>query len=194
MAFPVCLSVNEKICNYTPLASEAPEDGLVAGDMVKIDLGCHIDGYIAVAAHTVCVSAQGTTPELPGPSAGTVCAAAHNAMLVAAATIKAGNTNAQVTAALDKVCEAYGVKCISNVRMHQMKHFVIDGPKEIALRAPNVDEGEERVETCTFEENEVYCVDIAMSTGEGKGREGTDRTTVYKRNVDQTYKLRMKAR
>ncbi|GMH70430.1 hypothetical protein TrRE_jg9380 [Triparma retinervis] len=193
MAFPVCLSVNEKICNYTPLASEAPEEGLVAGDMVKIDLGCHIDGFISVAAHTVCVADSGASPELPGPSAGTVCAAAHNAMLVAAATIKAGNTNVQVTSALEKVCESYGVKCIANVRMHQMKHFVIDGPKEIALRQPNVDEGEERVETCTFEENEVYCVDVAMSTGEGKGREGTDRTTVYKRNVDQTYKLRMKA-
>ena len=192
MAFPVCLSVNERICNYSPLDSEKPEENLVPGDMVKIDLGCHIDGYISVAAHTVCVAASSATPELPGPSAGTVCAAAHNAMLVAAATIKAGNTNTQVTEALGKVCEAYGVKCIANVRMHQMKHFVIDGPKEIALRPANVDEGEERVDAATFEENEVYCVDIAMSTGEGKGREGTDRTTVFKRNVDQTYKLKMK--
>ena len=31
------------------------QDPLKAGDIVKIDLGCHIDGYIAVAAHTVIV-------------------------------------------------------------------------------------------------------------------------------------------
>ena len=42
-------------------------------------------------------------------------------------------------------------------------------------------------------QNEVYCIDVAMPTGTGKGREGNDRTTVFKRNVDQTYKLKMKA-
>lgn len=32
---------------------------LAAGDMVKIDFGCHVDGYIAVAAHTVVVPDDG---------------------------------------------------------------------------------------------------------------------------------------
>jgi methionine aminopeptidase len=38
--------------------------------MVKIDLGCHIDGYIAVAAHTVMVgyTASATEP-VTGPKA-----------------------------------------------------------------------------------------------------------------------------
>ena len=32
------------------------------GDIVKMDLGCHIDGYIAVAAHTVIVPENKDTP------------------------------------------------------------------------------------------------------------------------------------
>ena len=47
-----------------------------------------------------------------------------------------------------------------------MKQFVIDGTKEIALCPPDVEAGEERVQEQEFEANEVYCVDIAMSTGE----------------------------
>ncbi|GMH53326.1 hypothetical protein TrLO_g12196 [Triparma laevis f. longispina] len=195
IAFPVCLSVNERICNFSPLKSEADSaPALLAGDVVKIDLGCHIDGYIACTAHTVIVpTSKDATPVLPSPEMGDVAKACHDAMQVAAALIKPGNTNTMVTTALGKVAEAYGVKFIANVRMHQMKHFVIDGSKEIALCAPDVEAGEERVAECTFEENEVYCIDVAMSTGTGKGREGEDRTTVFKRNVDQTYKLKMKA-
>lgn len=33
------------------------------------------------------------------------------------------------------------------------------------------EEGESKVEECTFEANEVYAVDVAMTTGEGKPRE-----------------------
>ena len=39
---------------------------------------------------------------------------------------------------------------------------------------------------------QVYAVDVAMSTGDGKPREGDARTTVYKRRVDKTYNLRIK--
>mmetsp|Transcript_18272 Transcript_18272/g.33958 ORF Transcript_18272/g.33958 Transcript_18272/m.33958 type:complete len:413 (+) Transcript_18272:38-1276(+) len=195
IAFPVCLSVNERICNFSPLKSESDSaPPLSASDVVKIDLGCHIDGYIACTAHTVVVpSAAGQTPVLPDPEMGTVGKACYDAMSVAAALIKPGNTNTMVTSALAKVGSSYGLNFIANVRMHQMKHFVIDGSKEIALCNPDVEAGEERVAECTFEENEVYCIDVAMSTGTGKGREGNDRTTVFKRNVDQTYKLKMKA-
>jgi len=39
---------------------------------------------------------------------------------------------------------------------------------------------------------EVYGVDVAMSTGEGKPRERDARTTVYKRSVDKNYHLKMR--
>merc|ERR550537_1994528 len=38
--------------------------------------------------------------------------------------------------------------------------------------------------------NEVYCVDVVMSTGEGKGKETEMRNTVYKRAPETTYLLK----
>merc|ERR1712232_225230 len=38
-----------------------------------------------------------------------------------------------------------------------------------------------------------YAVDVAMSTGDGKARPGELRTTVFKRNVETNYKLKMKS-
>lgn len=52
VAFPTCVSVNECVCHNSPLNSEAQEP-LKEGDLVKVDLGVHIDGFVAVAAHTV---------------------------------------------------------------------------------------------------------------------------------------------
>ncbi|VEU34079.1 unnamed protein product [Pseudo-nitzschia multistriata] len=199
VAFPVCVSVNDIVCNCSPLNDPEPESiamtPLKAGDVVKFDLGCHLDGYIAVAAHTVVVKETADSPAPPEDEELAKCAVAtYNAMLVAAATIAAGKTNADVTKAVDKVAKAYGVTPISSVRMHQMKRYVLDGVKEVALKEPLPDDPEEeKVPDCTFEQAEVYAVDVAMSTGDGKARPGTMRTTVFKRNVEQQYLLKVKA-
>lgn len=196
VAFPVCISVNDVVCNHSPLLSEELEP-LKAGDVVKMDLGCHLDGYIAVAAHTIIVAEEGNdAPAPPSEEMGNVAVAAYNAMLVAAHAIAAGKANTDVTKAVERVATHYGVKPISSVRMHQMKRYVLDGVKEIALKEPSPDEleeGEEKLAACTFEQNEVYAVDVAMSTGDGKAKPGELRTTVFKRNVETNYKLKMKS-
>jgi hypothetical protein len=72
----------------------------------------------------------------------------------------------------------------------ETRRYVIDGSKMILLR----EELEQKVEECTFEQYEVYAVDVAMSSGEGKPRESGDaRTTVFKRTPDRSYRLKMKA-
>merc|ERR1712178_671034 len=59
------------------------------------------------------------------------------------------------------------------------------------LSKPTVDS---KVEDVTFEENEVYTMEVVMSTGEGKPKENEkSRTTVFKRQVDVNYSLGMKA-
>jgi len=163
---------------------------------VKIDLGCHIDGYIAVAAHTLVVSASADTPPTADDEMGNVAVAAYHAMLVATEYIKAGSSNTDVTAAVQRVAASYGVNPIASVRMHQMKRYVIDGVKEVSLKEPTpdeIEEGEEKLAKCEFEQNEVYAIDVAMSTGDGKAKPGDTRTTVFKRNVEANYRLKMKA-
>lgn len=166
-----------------------------AGDIVKMDLGCHIDGYIAVAAHTCVVpESVDAPPAVADKSVGNVAVAAYNAMLVAAASIKAGAKNTEVTTAVERVAKSYGVVPIHSVRMHQMKRYVMDGVKEVALHSPDPDdEADEKLPECTFEQFEVYAVDVAMSAGDGNARPGDLRTTVYKRNVEQQYLLKVQA-
>ncbi|CAK4793969.1 unnamed protein product [Aphanomyces euteiches] len=187
IAFPTCLSVNEVVCHFSPLPNESIV--LKAGDWVKIDLGCHIDGYIAVVAHTAVVpEAEGEDNIIIGPQAD-VLKCAYDAVELCARLIKPGNTNAQVTEALEALAESYGVKPISGTLMHQLKRFVIDGSKTIAQK----NDPETKTARCTFEVNEAYAIDVCFTTGLEKAVQSERRTTVFKRQVDKSYRLKMKA-
>jgi curved DNA binding protein len=186
LAFPTCVSVNNCLCHFSPL-SEDEAIILKDGDKVSIDVGVHIDGFISVGAHTLIVGAS-AEKKIEGKQAD-VMMAAYNAGQAALALIKPGNTNAQVTEVINKIAAAYEVNACQGVLMHQMKRYVIDGNKVVILR----EEIEHKVEEYTFEANEVYAIDVAFSSGEGKPRESETRTTVFKRAVDKSYRLKMKA-
>ena len=85
IAFPCCVSVNNCICHFSPLNSD-PDVVLKDGDMVKIDMGCHIDGFIAVVAHTVVVGEA----KVKGRKADAIMAA-HLASEAALRLVKPGN-------------------------------------------------------------------------------------------------------
>lgn len=50
-----------------------------------------------------------------------------------------------------------------------------------------------KVNEFEFEEFQAFHVEVIMSTGEGKVKEEDNRCTVYKKNKDNNYKLKMKA-
>merc|ERR1711872_274549 len=95
IAFPTCLSVNNVICHYSPLTSE-PDTVLADGDIVKIDLGAHIDGFIAVVAHTLVVGVNKDSAQLTGRKADAMLAA-HLASEAALRLVKPGNETYEVT-------------------------------------------------------------------------------------------------
>ncbi|KAJ6742316.1 ERBB-3 BINDING PROTEIN 1 [Salix viminalis] len=183
VAFPTCVSVNNTVCHFSPLASD--ESCLEEGDIVKIDLGCHIDGFIAVVGHTHALQSGPVTGR-----AADVIAAANTAAEVALRLVRPGKKNKDVTEAIQKVAAAYDCKIVEGVLSHQLKQFVIDGNKVIL----SVSNSDTRVEDAEFEENEVYAVDIVTSTGEGKPKLLDEKnTTIYKRAVDKNYHLKMKS-
>ena len=59
--------------------------------------------------------------------------------------------------------------------------------------APRVTTTEQQVAEKSFDASDVFAFDIVMSTGEGKARPAEQRTTVYKRDVEEKYSLKMKA-
>uniref|UniRef100_A0A0R0F235 Peptidase M24 domain-containing protein n=1 Tax=Glycine max TaxID=3847 RepID=A0A0R0F235_SOYBN len=158
VAFPTCLSINNVVCHFSPLASD--EAVLEEGDILKIDMACHIDGFIAVVAHTHVLQEGPVTGR-----AADVIAAANTAAEVALRLVRPGKKNKDVSDAIQKVAAAYDCKIVEGVLSHQMKQFVIDGNK-VVLSLSNPDT---RVDEAEFEENEVYAIDIVTSTGDGKG-------------------------
>lgn len=187
VAFPTCISVNNCICHYSPLKTES--DYIIKDeDTVKIDLGAHVDGFIAVVAYTLVVGA--TKDNKATGRKADVVVAAHLASEAALRLVKPGSQNNLVTEKVQKVCEAFKCKPIEGVLSHQLKQFTIDGEKTI-IQNPTEAQKKDH-EKCEFELHEVYAVDVLISTGEGKGREMDTRTTVYKK-TDTVYQLKMKA-
>jgi curved DNA binding protein len=183
IAVPTCVSVNNIVGHYSPLNGNTEE--IKEGDMVKIDLGCHIDGYSAQAAHTIVVQSGPITGR-----AADVMQATSVCYEAAARLIKPGKKISDVAPVLAKIAEAYGCSHLEGVMSHQMKRFIIDGGK-VVLNRPNPDQ---KIEDAEFAEGEVYSIDIIMSTGDGKPRVGDEKeTTVFKRSLEHNYMLKLKA-
>ena len=183
IAFPTCISVNNICGHFSPMADESVL--LQEGDLAKIDLGSHLDGFIAQAAHTIVVSADPAS-KVTGKKADVILAA-YNAMLAAQRIIKHQGTNSDVTEVIAKVAEAFGVNPLEGVISHKVKKHLIDGNDVII----NKETPDQKVEEFEFAPGDVIGLDIYISTGEGKPKESEFRTTVFKRELDTQYNLKL---
>ncbi|KAG5366658.1 Curved DNA-binding protein [Yarrowia sp. B02] len=186
IAFPTSISPNNCVAHLSPISTD-PEAKITlkTGDVIKVSLGAQIDGYGGVVADTLVVGGGAITGKIAD-----VITAAWNATEVAVRTIKPGNKNWDVTRNVEEVCKAYGCKPAEGMLTHQQNQNVLDGKKQIIL---NPTEGQKQnFETFTFEADEVYGLDILVSTGDGKVKQGETRTTIYKK-TDLTYQLKMRS-
>jgi len=186
IAFPTCVSVNNCICHFSPLVSEA-DVILSEGDMVKIDMGAHIDGFIAVVAHTLVVGSSASSP-VTGSKADALLAA-HLCSEAALRLVKPGNETYEVTETVSKIAESFDCKPVEGMLSHQLEQNRIDGEKTI-IQNPSEAQRKEH-EKFEFSVHEVYAVDVLITSGEGLGREKDAKITIYKKTED-TYMLKMK--
>uniref|UniRef100_A0A7S3RAT8 Peptidase M24 domain-containing protein n=1 Tax=Dunaliella tertiolecta TaxID=3047 RepID=A0A7S3RAT8_DUNTE len=185
VAFPTCVSVNHVVGHYSPPIEDTTT--LNANDVVKIDIGVHIDGFTSVQAQTLVV--QPAQEPVKGRAADAI-QAARTAFDAALRLMRPGHKISEVAKHLNKIAEVYGCQLVEGVMSHEMKQFVIDGNKCV-LNRPSP---EQKVEDGEFEENEVYAIDIVVSTGEGKTKVLDEKqTTVFKRALDTAYSLKLKA-
>jgi len=70
-----------------------------------------------------------------------------------------------------------------------LKKHVIDGNSSIINKATF----DQKVDEHEFQVNEVYALDVIISSGEGKPKETEYRSTVFKRALEKTYSLKLKA-
>ena len=119
-----------------------------------------------------------------------VVLAAYNALEVALRLAKPNNKNTEVTEAIQKIAETYNCKPIQNMLSYNVSRFRIEGDKSIILNPTDRTTHSE----CSIWINEVWAIDVLVSTGSGKTKESTERPTVYVRSTaDYSTKLKASA-
>ena len=101
-------SLNVPSLSHTHSSDPLSEQKLAKGDVVKLHLGAHIDGFAAISAETIVVGATPNSP-VTGRRAD-VLRAAWTAAEVAMRLVRVGNKNWQVTEAVSKVAAAWDCK------------------------------------------------------------------------------------
>lgn len=145
-AFPCNISLDRNAAHYTP----GPGDKSTIGEcMVKLDVGVHVDGYVADAAITVDLSGH---PDLTEAS---------KAALEAALDLAApGISTAQIGAAIEEAITGYGFKPVSNLTGHGLSRYEAHDEPTVPNRA--VEKG------IILKEGDVIAIEPFATNGSGR--------------------------
>lgn len=160
-AFPCNVSINEVAAHNT----SPPNDKrtIPPNSLVKVDIGAHLDGYIADTAVTICFN----------PEYENLVQAAKEALKVAVKTIYAGISTPKLGSVIQKTIKTYGCKPISNLTGHQVARYLIHTGKSI----PNVS----HLIGSKIKEGEVVAIEpfVTVADATGKVKDG-DETTIFR--------------
>ena len=148
-AFPVNTSVNEVAAHYTA----EPNDPKTVSDtdLVKIDLGAQINGYIADTAVTVNYDTQYDS----------LVQAAENALQSAMSMIKVGVKSKDVGRKIQNTIMDMGFKPIANLSGHSLDQYTIHAGKTV----PNM----WTIGSFSFSENEAFACEPFVTTKNALG-------------------------
>ena len=149
-AFPANFCINQIAAHYT---SPIRDDGLTIkeGDLVKIDLGVHIDGYIVDTAFSVNFNED--------PSLQNIIQATEVAVDAGKMMAKPEVNTKEIGKKIESIIKGFKFIPIKELGGHQIERWSIHGKKilpELGNQGGDI-----------MEEGEVYAVEIFASTGEG---------------------------
>lgn len=153
-SFPANLSRNVEAAHFTPAPGD--EDRLEAGDLLKVDVGAHLDGAIADTARTVEV---GGTRRHEG-----MIRAVEEALAAGIAEIRAGVSVDRIGVAIERAVHARGFKPVRNLMGHTIRPYLLHAGKSIPNVAGMSDD--------LLEEGEVVAVEPFVTNGAGSIEDG----------------------
>ncbi len=147
-AFPVNVSVNHVGAHYTPY----PGDGMKfeEGDVVKVDVGCHVDGFIADNAMTVEVGTNRYS---------NMISAVEDALNVAIESVGDGVKTKDVGKNIESMITSRGYKPIRNLSGHAIKRYELHS----GLSVPNIGRGRD-----VIKKGMVLAIEPFATDGKGK--------------------------
>lgn len=161
-AFPLNISINNVAAHY----SAQPEDELVIqkGDIVKVDCGVHVDGYVADTAFTVSF----------GQDHKDIIKASEEATKAAVDLIRPGMTTDRIGTAIDDIIRSYGYRPIRELSGHQLDQNLLHGP----ITIPNV----KGTKGIRLEEGQAFAIETFATSGTGRLIKGDIRCYIFQLN------------
>jgi methionyl aminopeptidase len=149
-AFPVNVSLNDIAAHYTAEPNDILE--VKDSDILKIDIGVQLDGYIADTAVTVCYD----------PKSEALVKVAEMALNEAVKVAKADTKANDIGAAVENTILKQGFKPIQNLSGHSLERYTIHAGRSI----PNI-----RTIGPSFRlsSNQAYAVEPFVTTKDGQG-------------------------
>ncbi len=148
-SFPANLSRNVEAAHYTP-SREDPET-LMEGDLLKVDVGAHIEGAIADTAITVEVGGGRRHENLRY--------AARDALEAGVAQVRPGVSVDTIARAIESAIHARGLKPVRNLTGHTIEPYLLHAGKSIPNAAG--------LSVERIEEGEVVAIEPFATNGEG---------------------------
>lgn len=159
IAFPCNLSINEVAAHYTSPAGD--ETVIHAGDMVKLDLGAMIDGYIADTAVTIIadgnIDERYTQDEINLHEE--IVEASAAGLEAAIATARAGVEISKIGTAVHEAISEYKLNPIFNLMGHSLEQYNLHA----GISIPNYDNHDNYV----LEEGQAVAIEPFATNGEG---------------------------
>jgi methionyl aminopeptidase len=159
-AFPCNVSINEITAHYT--SPPGDESTIKKGDLVKIDLGAQVDGYIADSAISVLVGADDSNviEDSEQDLYLKMIETAHEALESAICTIKDGIEIGKVGSAIEETINNRGLNSVSNLTGHSMDRWILHS----GLSVPNVKEENKH----KIQEGDVLAIEPFVTNGVGR--------------------------
>ncbi|MDY9923945.1 type II methionyl aminopeptidase [Methanobacterium sp.] len=161
-AFPCNISINEVTAHYT---SPPGDDTILKdGDLVKIDLGAHVEGFIADSAITVMIG-SGEGPYRSGDKTYTpekqveLIETANQALEVAISNIRAGAELGKIGGEVEEYVKSQGFLPVANLTGHSMDRWILHS----GLSIPNIKEKNHH----RIEEGDVLAIEPFVTDGIG---------------------------
>jgi methionyl aminopeptidase len=163
-AFPVNLAINNIAAHYT---SPRKDDELVINenDLVKLDLGVHVNGYIVDTAFSVNFNESETLDS--------IITATDTAVKAAKMMIAPGVNTREIGERIEEIIRGFDYVPIKELGGHQVEQWVVHGTKKL----PNLgSQGGSEIEI-----GEVYAIEVFASTGVGSVH-NTNTCNIYSLN------------
>jgi methionyl aminopeptidase len=149
-AFPANLSRNVEAAHFTPDADD--DSVLVEGDLLKVDVGAHLDGAISDTADTVEVGRTGRHAHLID--------AVHAGVAAGIRAVRPEGPVEAVGRAVAEAIRARGLKPIVDLTGHSIERYLLHAGKAI----PNVPGASD----ATFVEGEIVAIEPFATNGVGR--------------------------